>query len=275
MCVRRRSYAVIVSQLSFAAQIFRHTFSEHLSLAARRDHTLGEEFLSKLEGDTKRETGDSRNGSSASDSWSDSEAASKRIQLARKLLDDGDIDRALAFAAPVLDKVNANSIGFLSTLRGKNRGAADQRFAFLLTRAESDPASDANTASGLSSYVFTPGLYVTFSPDGGVRWSQPAETSAPPNLSAELWNAFFQAAGSILLRPLPPPDQDFTTSGRTGKYMVIKRLLPLFDQYVSDMAVALRSQLSGLTDGGPARGLGDDNPLLKQACNHQRLPPVH
>lgn len=235
-----------------------------LALAARRDRTLGEEFLSKLKEETKREAADASTDSNASDSWSDSEAASKSIQLARKLLDDGEIDLALEFAGPALDKVTANSIGFLSTLRSKRPEAADQRFASLVARAEFDPSSDANTASGLSSYVLTPGIYVTFSPDGGVRWSQPAETTAPPNLTAGLRKRFFQAAASILLRPLPPPDQDFTSSGRTGKSMVLKRLLPLFDQYSPDMAVALRSQLTALTGDGPMRGLGDDNPLIRQ-----------
>src|SRR5262249_1305337 len=62
---------------------------------------------------------------------------------------------------------------------------------------------------------------------------------------------------SILLRPLPGPDQDFTSSGRNGKYMVIRRLLPLFDQYAPETAVALRTQLSVLTQG--SSGMQRDN----------------
>ena len=45
--------------------------------------------------------------------------------------------------------------------------------------------------------------------------------------------------------------------------MVVKRLLPLFEQYVPDTAVALRSQLQALSDG-LRRGLNDDTPLLTQ-----------
>ena len=67
----------------------------------------------------------------------------------------------------MLDQVNRDSIIFLSALREKNAAAADQGFASLLARAERDPASDANTISGLSSYAFTPFLYVTFDTDGG------------------------------------------------------------------------------------------------------------
>ena len=53
--------------------------SEVLALAARRDRTLGEEFLAKLKDETQREAKDSKS----------SEAASKRLQLAGKLLEDG------------------------------------------------------------------------------------------------------------------------------------------------------------------------------------------
>jgi hypothetical protein len=227
--------------------------SEVLGIAARRNRTLGEEFLAKLKDETEREAKDSKS----------SEAASKRLQLAGKLLEDGQIELALVFATPALDQVNANSIGFLSAVRRKNPEAADQRFAFLMARAEFDPSSDANTVSGLSSYAFTPGFYVTFSPDGGASWTQGDSVStSPPNLPQALRNRFFQVGGVILLRPLPPPDQDSTSSGRAGKYMVIKRLLPLFDQYAPDTASALRAQLSALTADPLKRAQGDDSSLL-------------
>ena len=245
--------------------------SQVLAIAARRDGALGEELLNKLQVATKRETADAKNDSNvnAVDSWSDSEASLRRLQLARRLLDDGQIEPALEFAAPLLNKVNANSINFLSTLRERMPEAADERFAGLLALAEFDPSSDANTASGLSSYVFTPGLYVTFNADGTARWSQPEGITAPPNLSASLRNRFFGTAASILLRPLPPPDQDFTSSGRTGKYMVVNRLLPLFDRFAPDMGVALRSQLRALLSDGPLRG-GEDNPLLTQGLPEEK-----
>src|SRR6185295_11040898 len=66
----------------------------------------------------------------------------------------------------------------------------------------------------------------------------------------------------ILLRPLPPPDQDFTSSGRVGKYMIVKRLLPLFDQFMPDTAAALRVQLTALADDPQKKGMGDDSSLL-------------
>jgi hypothetical protein len=190
----------------------------------------------------------------------------RRLNVATRLLDEGDIERALEFAAPALNQVTANSIGFLSKLREKRSGVADQRFALLLAQAELDPSSDANTVSGLSSYAFTPGFYVTFNRDGNARWIQPEQSTSalrPPQLPALILNKFFQVGTTILLRPLPPPNQDFTTSGRIGKSMVIKRLLPLFEQHSPDAALALRTQLQALSTG-PRSELNDESPLLKQ-----------
>jgi hypothetical protein len=139
----------------------------------------------------------------------------------------------------------------------------------MLTRAELDPSSDANTVSGLSSYAFTPGMYVTFSTAGGARWTQPEESVAPPDLSPALRNKFLRVAGSILLRPLPPPDQDFTSSGRTGKYMVLKRLLPIFEQYAPDIASGLRPQLTLLSNDPANKVLPEDHPLMNQGVRQE------
>lgn len=238
--------------------------SEVLSVVARRDRSLAEEFFAKLKSDNNRETHDSKSTQRPRDSWSISEAASKRLQVATNLLNDGQVERALEFASPALDQVNAKSIGFLSELRPRNAGAADQRFALLLARAALDSSSDANTVSGLSSYVFTPGLYITFKPYGGATWSQPAESMAPPDLPTPLRDNFFQLAAGILLRPLPPPDQDFSSSGLAGKVMVIRRLLPLFDQYAPDTAAALRAHLTALSGNSSNDTTNNDNPLLTQ-----------
>lgn len=233
--------------------------SEVLSLTARRDRALAEEFFTKLKIENERERENSKRAQESSDSWSTSEAVSKRLQVAGRLLDDGQVEAALEIAMPALDQVNANSISFLSALRTRSPEIADQRFALLLARAQFDPSSDANTVSGLSSYAFTPGFYVTFKAEGGSRWSQGDSVSLNrPNLSPALVKRFFEVAGAILLRPLPPPDQDFTSSGRLGKRMVMMRLLPLFDQYAPDTAAALRSQITAL--GGNA--VKADNPLL-------------
>jgi hypothetical protein len=231
--------------------------SEVLRLAAKRDTKLGEEFLKKLaeaEELAKKDDLESR-----MDPASAPIEAAKRLQLARRLLDDGLVERAMQFATPALGSVNRESINFLSSLREKNAQAADQAFLALLGRAQQDPISDANTVSGLSSYAFTPFLYVTFSKDGGVNMSQSRSDQPAPQLSATLSKAFFRVAADILLRPLAPPDQDRTTSGRVGKYMVIKRLLPLFEQYAAEQTQVLKTQMAALAGDVPADERSDDN----------------
>jgi hypothetical protein len=223
--------------------------SEVLRLAAKRDTKLGEEFLKKLaeaEELAKKDAVDSR-----FDPASAPIEAAKRLQLAQRLLDDGLIERAMQFASPALGSVNRESINFLSSLREKNADAADQAFLALLGRAQQDPNSDANTVSGLSSYAFTPFLYITFSKEGNVSMSQSRDDQPAPQLSATVSKAFFRVASDILLRPLAPPDQDRTTSGRVGKYMVIRRLLPLFEQYAAEQTQVLKTQMAALAGDVP------------------------
>jgi len=50
---------------------------------------------------------------------------------------------------------------------------------------------------------------------------------------------------------LPAPDQDRTTSGHRGKYLVIKRLLPVFEQYAPDLEPSLRTQMTALASYVP------------------------
>src|SRR5215211_8552113 len=78
--------------------------------------------------------------------------------------------------------------------------------------------------------------------------SQMSSTITPATVSPELRTAFFQAAAAILLRPLPSPgQQDQSKSGLDGKYLVIKRLLPFFEQSApAEMVEALRGHLNAL-----------------------------
>jgi hypothetical protein len=246
--------------------------SEVLNLAARRDRALGEEFLAKLN-EARDQTRRDRNMSEpANDSWITSDETSKRLQLAHRLLDENEIERAIEFAAPVLHEVNEKTISFLSNLRVKKPDLADKQFMVMLARAEMDPRADANTVSGLSSYAFTPGFYVTFAADGGIRWAPAIDTITAPNLPFEVRNRFLLVGGNILLRPSPPPDQDFTSAGRTGRYAVIRRLLPLFEQFAPDTAIALRSQLTLLTEQGFKSLVSDENSLFTQGIKQEPTP---
>jgi hypothetical protein len=224
--------------------------SEVLRLVGKRDAKLGEHFLKLLDESEKKERE-----SAASDLGmkgpGDLIGSSKRLQLARRLAEDGEVERAMTFAAPALDKVTPDAIFFLSTLREKNSQVADGAFTALLARIARDPLSDANTVSGLSSYVFTPFLYVTFESQGGANQMRSRAPTPPPAISEDLRTNFLRVAFQILMQPLPAPDQDHTTSGRIGKYQVIKRLVPLFEQHLPDLAASLRTQMTALASYVP------------------------
>lgn len=214
---------------------------EVLRLAARHDRALGEEFLDKL----KTQKLEAANNTPRPGALP--EALSQRLNVARDLLQADEIERALQFADPALTVVSMESLNFLTNLREKSPAAADERYAALLASAARDPQSDANTVSLLSSYIFTPQLFITFI-GHGVNTSQSSRKIVPADVSPELRNMFFQSAASILLRPLPPPGQDQSSSGPDGKYLVIKRLLPFFEQSAPpEMTESLRAQLNALT----------------------------
>src|SRR5882724_11438948 len=67
--------------------------AEVLSLASRRDRKLGEQLLAKLKSETERDAGDAKNNKSR-DVYSGSEGASRRLQVASKLLREGQVDQA-------------------------------------------------------------------------------------------------------------------------------------------------------------------------------------
>ena len=220
--------------------------SEVLRMAAKRDRALGEELLEKLSRDKAREAAESpdalrRVGSNVP------EALAQRLRLARQLLET-DVPRALEFADPALQTVTMQGLSFLSSLREKDVASADRRYSRMLGVAANDLVADANTVSLLSSYLFTPQIFITIDREGGTSTSQSGRNVSPPTTTPELRKAFFNVAAQILMRPLLPPEQDKTTSGVEGKYLIIKRLLPLFEQYAPNTTTEMmRGQLAALS----------------------------
>jgi len=232
--------------------------SEVLRLVAKHDRKLGEEFLKSLDEANEKQrneaTADQRRNNPGTQL-----GVSQRLQLARRLVEDGEVERAIEFATPALTGVNVDTIFFLSALREKNAQVADSAYTALMARAASDPTSDANTVSGLSSYLFTPFLYVTFESGGGANQSRQRGPTPAPEVDQALRNNFLKVAYQILMQPLAAPDQDRTTSGQTGKYLMIKRLLPLFEQYAADLAPGLRTQMTALASYVPSTFQQGDN----------------
>jgi hypothetical protein len=218
---------------------------EILQLVAKRDRQLGEEFLKRMT--PKDEAAKTVDAASRSSSLSSAEIA-ERLRLANSFLEDGNLARALEFADPALVQVNTGTISFLHALYEKSPAAADQRFASLLMMAAADPSSDANTVSLLTSYAFTPSIFLVVSP-GGIPSSNSFPAHPPPALSPQLRKAFFQTAANILLRPIAQIEQ--SSAGRAGTYFMVTRLLPLFQQFAPDLAPALSAQLAAL---GPEAG---------------------
>ncbi|MEN3328548.1 MAG: hypothetical protein V7638_3355 [Acidobacteriota bacterium] len=218
---------------------------EVLRLAAKHDRALGEEFLEKL----RVQKLEAANSATAKPNPNNlSEAMNQRLSVARELLQNGEIDRAVQFAEPALALVTVESMNFLSFVREKNATVADARYAALLASSTNNPQADANTVSLLSSYIFTPHLLIVFN-GTSTSTSQSASTITPAAVSPELRNAFFQTAATILLRPLPQPGQpDTSSAGLDGKYLVIKRLLPFFEQSAAPgMVESVRGHMTALS----------------------------
>ncbi|MET0648052.1 MAG: hypothetical protein ABW208_15660 [Pyrinomonadaceae bacterium] len=239
---------------------------EVIVLASRRERELGEEFLAKLDESRKEESGATPTPVQTNEQRINPDnppgPMMQRLNLAQQLLEDGDAERAMQFADSALYPVNTFGMHFLNTLHKKNREAADQRYAALVTRAAGDPYSDANTVSLLSSYVFTPLLYVTVRPDGQSHTRQYGPSTPFDDLDPRLREAFIATASQILLRPMPPVEEDRTSSGRAGAYVVATRMLSLFDRYAPDHAAALRARQALLAQDTPERTRRPDNELL-------------
>jgi hypothetical protein len=222
--------------------------SEVLRLAAKRDRALGEELLDKMKEVRKQEAAEATS-PTRTDPFDTPASLKQRLRLANQLLDT-DVERALQFADPGLVTVTVDGLDFLSLLREKNPAAADQRYARLLRIAQTDLQSDANTVSLLSSYLFTPHLFVTFLRDGGQQSSQMNQRTPLPDVTPELRSAFFRTAAQVLLRPSPSREQDRSSSGILGKYLVVNRLLPVFEQYApKEVVEQLRGELASLRQG--------------------------
>jgi hypothetical protein len=176
----------------------------------------------------------------------------QRLSLALKLLEEGDTARAVQFAELALGRASIPSLKFLSALREKDAASADKLFTTLVARAAADPDSDANTVSLLVSYVFTPFKYFTSYKTSGTGMSSGRDTPTQ-DVAPALRSSFMRAAAQILLRPTTPQEYDNTSAGRTGSYIIIKRLLPLFEQHAPDLTPALNARAASLLPDVPER----------------------
>ncbi len=222
--------------------------AEVLRLAGKRDRALGEEFLSQL---AQAADGTEPGATASPDGLTPAEG--QRLALALRLLEEGDATRALQFATPALGRVTMQSLKFLSALREKDAPAADKLFASMLARAPADADADANTVSLLSSYVFTPFTFFTAYKTAGIGVNSRRPGLPAPDVAPALRTSFMRAAAQILLRPTTPQEYDNTSAGRSGSYLIIKRLLPLFDRYAPEATPTLNARAALLLADVPER----------------------
>src|SRR6202040_1634931 len=99
----------------------------------------------------------------------------RRLELARELLEGGELEKAVLVAAPGLTQATSPGIIFLVLLRQKSAPRADQIFSAMIEATANDPASDATSISLLSSYVFTPSTLLTVTRNGLLMnpWTDP------------------------------------------------------------------------------------------------------
>jgi len=242
--------------------------SEVLRLAAKRDKALAEEFLAKL---TPLPQNDGSRVSSSSDTAASSlspAAKAQRLRLATEFLEAGDIEQALQFGDPALGLVIRPAISFLIALREKNPSAADQRFASLLAHAAADATSDANTVSLLTTYTFTPSIFVIVS-DAGIPSIMSYEPRPAPQLSAALRDVYFRVVSGILLRPAGVLDQ--TAPGRPGTYYMGTRVFPLFQQHAPELAPLLSAHLTALR--GDAKQAINEDSTMNRGLVPDNSPP--
>jgi hypothetical protein len=213
--------------------------SEIMRLAARRDHALGEEFLAKIT------TADDPQSPTSANGQRELTLAERRerLGLANDFLAQGNVQRALEFARPALNRIDDKVIQFLSSVRDSDPVAADTYFASLLLIAAADQTADANTVSLLASYALTPSVYVVVT-NTGIPSRTTYGPKPAPALRPELRRAYFRTAAGILLRPFSQIDQ--TSAGRAGTHFIAKGLLPFFQQLAPDLAPAIAAQIAAL-----------------------------
>jgi hypothetical protein len=236
--------------------------SEIIRLAARHDRVLGEEFLAQMTASKEQEA--ERAGVLSTDATAPalSQAAiNERLRLAQEFLESGDPELALRFADPALIQITEGTIQFLVNLREKNSITADQRFTSLLSLAAADPSSDANTVSLLTSYAFTPSIFVVVS-ETGIPSSMRYAPRPAPDLEPALRASFFRVASAILLRPLAELDR--SSVGRAGTYYIAARLLPLFQQHAPDLAPSISVQMAALSSDVPQTLIARNDPSLNR-----------
>lgn len=228
---------------------------EVLLKAAARDARLAEVFLKDLLAAAKTETEESAEQAQPSRQtpWRELDSAdAQRLTYAYELLRDNESNSAAQLAAPLVNHgTSADLIAFIIRLHEQNPTAADNLYGLLLAQARTDSRADANTVLLLSAPVISPELLVVVDERGSLQFRPlprtNAETAKAPPIAVAVRNAFYQTAGSLLLRPVTTAREDAGQTQRTvALYLAMGRLLPFFEREAAQYAPELHARASAL-----------------------------
>ncbi|HEX7175905.1 MAG TPA: hypothetical protein VF240_11655 [Pyrinomonadaceae bacterium] len=227
-----------------------------ISAATRRDPRLGETFFGELMKSQSELGSDPRRSAQTSYAAGPSEGVSvegwQRLQLAERLLAEGDPQRAAALAAPVVaEGPSIDLVHFLLELRAHAPTEADDLFLRLLQRMRGDASADSGDVLLLSSYILTPNLLTTIDSHGTVNFRNLSfkNPAAEPPPSPRVLVAFFDTAAGVLLRsaaPSPDADEVSAESKLLGLFFTTRRLLPFFEREAPRHAPQLHARLQSL-----------------------------
>jgi hypothetical protein len=214
----------------------------------QKDPVLAEELFARLTKGDKDTRPDDEGANTASTSQLNelSSMDLERLNMARELLQTGDSSHAAKFAGNLVYRAVIPSLRFLSELRQKNAALADDLYVSLLVGIATDPTADANTVSLLSSYIFTPFVYVTIGSNGFPKIVYNSGETPVPDIAPRIRSMFLNLAGRVLLRPTPDPTEQRIS------FMVATRMLPLFEQFEPNVAKQIRARLAEVSVAIPS-----------------------
>src|ERR1043165_544659 len=226
---------------------------EVLALLAQHDPSLAKRLESSAEGVDNDEGGRAKDSAGASN-FSANEARTANFKIAYELASTQP-ERSVEFARRSLrGRVFPYMNVLLLPLRAKNEAATNELFLETLTQLALDPSVDADTLLRLGTYVFTsprvnardPNTPPDMTTVAGVANMLGTDITADrPGVPPALIRAYLEAAVSVIMRPLPPPDQ------RPRLYAAEYLLLPKAERYAPDLVPQIASAMQALTPNVP------------------------
>jgi hypothetical protein len=218
--------------------------SRVLSLVARRDRKLADEFIDQLAPSDTTEIGSEANPAEtkATSPWGQlSQRSIVRLNLAREQLAAGDPVRAAAIAAPVIQEgAMAETLEFLVSLWGVDAVDAERLYLSLIARVRIDRNDGANDALLLSVPIVSPELMMVVDLNGSLLLRPLRHSDGPLVMSPATRAQFFAASTEILLQPVVSTGTSGLTPDAVARFLAGERLLPFLAREAPQFAEGIR-----------------------------------